>query len=79
MKLHQTKRFGNSIRISQRKCKVDTSSYDISVEDRKRAADVKKKMDAMIKKMDETNKYEMYAERNPELKELLEAYKELVG
>lgn len=60
-------------------CKVDTSSYDIRVEDRKRAADVKKKMDAMIKKMDETNKYEMYAERNPELKELLEAYKELVG
>ena len=40
---------------------------------------MKKKMDAMIKKMDETNKYEMYAERNPELKELLGAYKELVG
>lgn len=60
-------------------CKIDTSFYDIRVEDRKRAADVKQKMDAMIKKMDETNKYEMYAERNPELKELLEAYKELVG
>lgn len=36
-------------------------------------------MDAMIKQMDETNKYEMYAEQNPELKELLESYKELVG
>lgn len=60
-------------------CKVDTSSYDIRVENRKRVADVKQKLDAMIKKMDETNKYEMYAERNPELKELLEAYKELVG
>lgn len=60
-------------------CKVDTSSYDIRVEDRKRAADLKKKMDAMIRKMSETNKYEMYAERNPELKELLKAYKELVG
>lgn len=60
-------------------CKVDTSSYDIRVEDRKRAADLKKKMDAMIRKMSETNKYEMYAERNPELKELLETYKELVG
>lgn len=60
-------------------CKVDTSSYDNRVEDRKRAVDVKKKMDTMIKKMDETMKYEMYAERNPEFKELLEAYKELVG
>lgn len=60
-------------------CKVDISSYDNRVEDRKQAADVKKKMDTMIKKMDETNKYEMYAERNPELKELLETYKELVG
>lgn len=60
-------------------CKVDTSSYDIRVEDRKRAADLKKKMDAMIRKMSETNKYEMYAERNPELKELFETYKELVG
>lgn len=60
-------------------CKVDTSSYDNRVEDRKRAVDVKKKMDTMIKKMDETSKYEMYAERNPEFKELLEAYKELVG
>lgn len=60
-------------------CKVDTSSYDNRVEDRKRAADVKQKMDALIKKMDETNKYEIYAERNPELKELLETYKELVG
>lgn len=59
-------------------CKVDTSSYDIRVEDRKRAADLKKKMDAMIRKMSETNKYEMYAERNPELKELFETYKELV-
>ncbi len=60
-------------------CKVDISSYDIRVVKRKQAADIKKKMDAMIKQMDETNKYEMYAEQNPELKELLESYKELVG
>ncbi len=60
-------------------CKVDTFSYDVRVKKRKQAADMKKKMDAMIKQMDEENKYDMYAERNPELKALLDNYKELVG
>lgn len=73
-----TQRFNKNI-TAEVICKADTSSYDIRVEDRKRAADVKQKMDALIKKMDETNKYEMYAERNPELKALLDNYKELVG
>ena len=35
-------------------------------------------MDQVIKQMEENNKYEMYAERNPELKEMLNTYKELV-
>ena len=70
-------RFNKNI-IAEVICKVDTSSYDIRVKNKKRADEMKKKMDALIKKMDETNKYEMYAERNPELKALLDNYKELV-
>lgn len=60
-------------------CKVDTSSYDIRAEGRKRADEMKKKMDEIIREMDEVNKYEMYAERNPELRALLDNYKVLVG
>lgn len=60
-------------------CKIDTSDYDKRVENRKQATDIKKKMDAIIQKMDEENKYKMYAMFNPELKELLDKYKELVG
>lgn len=56
---------------------VDTSAYDNRVAKRKEAEELKKKMDHIIKEMDENNKYEMYAERNPELKEMLETYKKL--
>lgn len=56
---------------------VDTSAYDNRVERRKEADNLKKKMDKLIKEMDENNKYEMYAERSPELKEMLETYKKL--
>lgn len=56
---------------------VDTSAYDNRVAKRKDAEELKKKMDHIIKEMDENNKYEMYAERNPELKEMLETYKKL--
>lgn len=34
-------------------------------------------MDAVIKQMDVTKKYEMYAAENPELATLLDQYKEL--
>lgn len=37
-------------------CKVDTSEYDIRVAKRKEAAQLKKDMDKVIKKMDEVNK-----------------------
>lgn len=67
-------------------CKVDTSSYDKRVEERKEKAErkkeadkIKKQMDEMIKKMDETKLYEMYSKNNPELAEKLKAYKELIG
>ncbi len=56
---------------------VDTSAYDDRVAKRKEAEELKKKMDHIIKEMDENNRYEMYAERNPILKEMLETYKKL--
>lgn len=66
-------------------CKVDTSTYDIRVEERKEKAErkkeadkIKKQMDKMIAEMDQTRRYEMYASNNPELAEKLKAYKELL-
>lgn len=56
---------------------VDTSAYEERVEKRKAAEKLKKNMDKVIKQMEEDNKYEVYAERNPELKEMLETYKKL--
>lgn len=58
-------------------CRVDTSAYDQRVENRKKAEKLKKDMDAVIKQMDVTKKYEMYAADNPELAALLDQYKEL--
>lgn len=67
-------------------CKVDTSSYDKRIEERKEKAKrkkeadkIKKQMDKMITEMDQTKRYEMYASNNPELAEKLKAYKELIG
>lgn len=58
-------------------CRVDTSAYYQRVENRKKAEKLKKDMDAVIKQMDVTKKYEMYATENPELAALLDQYKEL--
>lgn len=33
----------------------------------------------MIKQMDETKKYDMYATENPDLKKMLDEYKKLTG
>lgn len=70
-------RMGNKNITAEVVAYVDTSAYDERVEKRKEATELKKKMDQVIKQMDENNKYEMYAERNPELKAMLEAYKKL--
>ena len=70
-------RMGNKNITAEIVAYVDMSAYEERVEKRKEAAELKKKMDQVIKQMDESNKYEMYAERNPELKEMLEAYKKL--
>lgn len=58
---------------------VDNSAYLKRVEQRKEAAAIKKDMDKIIKQMDEKMKYEIYAEENPELKKMLERYRELKG
>lgn len=58
-------------------CRVDTSAYDQRIENRKKAEKLKKDMDAVIKQMDATKKYEMYAAENPELAALLDQYREL--
>lgn len=67
-------------------CKVDTSAYDKRVEERKEKAErkkeadkIKKQMDKMITEIDQTKRYEIYANDNPELAEKLKVYKELIG
>lgn len=60
-------------------CAVDTYAYEERVANRKEAGKLKKEMDKMIKQMDETMKYNMYAEKNPELKKKLDEYKRLTG
>ena len=70
-------RMGNKNITAEVVAYVDTSAYEERVEKRKEAAELKKKMDQVIKQMEENNKYEMYAEKNPELKEMLNAYKRL--
>ena len=67
-------------------CKVDTSSYDKRVEERKEnerrkkeANKIKKQMDEIVKEMGETKLYEMYSKDNPELAEKLEEYKKLLN
>lgn len=67
-------------------CKVDTSSYDKRVKERKEKAErnkeadkIKKQMDKMIARIDQTKLYEMYASDNPELAEKLKVYKDLLG
>lgn len=59
------------------RCKVDLSAYNQRVKNREEAEKLRKKMDDEIKKMDELNKYEMYADRNPALREMLEQLKGL--
>ena len=63
--------------VAEVKCKVDLSAYEQRVKNREEAEKLRKKMDEEIKKMDELNKYEMYASSNPVLKEMLEKFKSL--
>lgn len=71
------KRMGNKNITAEIISYVDTSAYEERVEKRKAAEKLKKCMDKVIEEMEENNKYEVYSERNPELKEMLETYKKL--
>lgn len=57
--------------------KVDTSMYDIRVANRIKAAELRREMDKKIAEMDEMNKYALYAEKSPELAEMLKTYRSL--
>lgn len=70
-------RYSNDI-TAEVMCKVDLSLYETRVENRKKAEEIRKKMDQKIAEMDEMNKYVVYAEKNPELAKMLEEYRELV-
>ena len=73
-----TERYNKNI-TAEVVCKVDTNSYDKRVQKRKAIEKLKRDMDKKIKEMDESKKYEMYAAENPDLKNMLEAYKVLVN
>lgn len=54
---------------------VDASAYEARVEKRKQAAEIKKKLDQKAKQLDEIQKYEFFASKDPEFAELLAEYK----
>ena len=58
--------------------KFDMCAYEERVVNRKKAKQLKAEMNKKMKEMQELAMFEMMAEKNPELKEMLDAYKELV-
>lgn len=58
--------------------KFDMLSYEERVEKRKKAKQLKADMDKKMKELQELAVFEMMAEKNPELKDMLDEYKELV-
>lgn len=59
--------------------KFDMNAYRERSENRKRAKELKSEMDKKMKEMQELAMFEMMAEKNPELKAMLETYKELIN
>lgn len=59
-------------------CKCDMSAFNNRKETRAKALKLKAEMDRIIRKMDAENKYDMYAEKNPDLKDMLDEYRTLV-
>lgn len=53
---------------------IDTSEYEKRVDKRKRAAEIKKKMNQKIKELDEKEKYAFYANSDAEFGELFKEY-----
>ena len=60
-------------------CKVDFTAYETRKENRKKAQNLKVQMDKKINEMKELALYEMMAKDCPELAEMLNTYKGLVG
>lgn len=58
--------------------KFDMYAYEQRVEKRKMAKQLKADMNKKMKEMQELAMFEMMAEKNPELKEMLDQYKELM-
>lgn len=63
--------------LSEVIAKIDTAAYAKRTADRTKAVELRVKMDEAIKKMDEVRKYELYAQNNPELAEMLSSYRTL--
>lgn len=58
--------------------KFDMNAYNERIEKRKMAKSLKIEMDKKVKEMQELTMFEMMAEKNPELKMMLDTYKELI-
>lgn len=55
-------------------CKVDFSAFERRAAERKRKVELKKKMDKMVRDDKELVLYQMLAEKNPEMKSMLDEY-----
>lgn len=59
-------------------CKVDTTEYLSKKQQFEEKAKIKFKMDRIVDKLKEEDVYDIYAEKSPELKELLGKYRSLM-
>lgn len=59
-------------------CKVDMSAYLERIENQKKAAELKTKMDEKVKVLQIQAIYEMLAEKDPALKAMLDEYRKLM-
>jgi predicted GTPase len=59
--------------------KVDLSAHEARLEREKKAAELRKKLEARRKKLEEIAVYRMLAEQDPEMAEILKEYEEVVG
>ena len=60
-------------------CKVDLQPYINEVERKKQLAAMKKQIESEKKRLEAMVTYELIAEKSPEFKELLEAFKAMGG
>lgn len=60
-------------------CKVDLGTYIEEVERKKALAAIKKQIEKEKKRLEAMVTYELIAEKNPEFKEMLEAFKDMGG